>query len=398
MTDRGSSALGEFIQNNLEPILQEWEEFAKSLAPLAGMDKRALRDHAQAMLDAVVLDMREPQSERQRRAKSEGQGPSPEAGLDQAAQLHAVARLHDQFTLDQLVAEFRAIRASVLRRWSATDPVTPHPVEQITRFNEAIDQALSTSVEHYSSLIEESRTVILGVLAHDLRSPLSGITMGMHHLLRSGQSVPETARVAARTLRSAERMEGLVRDLLDFTLARLGGGLPVRCETANLHAICSRVVEEMQSSHPGRVVTLTTWGALDGSWDPARVSQLLINLTTNALLHGDPGGEVRIELSGVDADTVVLRVHNDGLPMSEASRRRLFQPLNRPPTGTGPASTSSGLGLGLYIASQIVKSHKGSIEVSSGPAVGTTFTARLPRRPQEPEPDDEVPSPGTSPT
>ena len=110
MTDRGSSALGEFIQNNLEPILQEWEEFAKSLAPLAGMDKRALRDHAQAMLDAVVLDMREPQSERQRRAKSEGQGPSPEAGLDQAAQLHAVARLHDQFTLDQLVAE------GVLRR------------------------------------------------------------------------------------------------------------------------------------------------------------------------------------------------------------------------------------------------------------------------------------------
>jgi signal transduction histidine kinase len=385
MTDRASTALGDFIQDNLEPILQEWEEFARSLAPLAGMDKHALRDHAQAMLDAVVVDMQEPQSERQRRAKSEGQGPSPEAGLDHAAQLHAVARLHDQFTLDQLVAEFRAIRASVLRRWSATDPVTPHPVEQITRFNEAIDQALSTSVEHYSSLIEESRTVILGVLAHDLRNPLSSITMGMHHLMRSSQSVPETARVAARTLRSAERMEGLVRDLLDFALARLGGGLPVRYEPANLQDIAARVVEEMQSSHPGRVVRLVQAGALDGRWDPARVSQLLINLVTNALQHGDSSGEVRLELNGVEADAVVLAVHNGGPPMSEASRRRLFQPMNRPPTGTEPSAASSGLGLGLYIASQIVKSHKGSLEVSSGPAHGTTFTARLPRQPQQPE-------------
>src|SRR5688500_8225441 len=99
MTDPGATGLFEFIQINLESILQEWEEFARSLAPLAGMDQRALRDHAEAMLDAVVVDMCERQSERQRRAKSEGMDASPEAGLDQAAQLHAVARLHDQFSL-----------------------------------------------------------------------------------------------------------------------------------------------------------------------------------------------------------------------------------------------------------------------------------------------------------
>ena len=381
MTEPGSAALGDFINDNIEPILQEWEEFARSLAPLAGMDKRALRDHAQAMLEAVVVDIRQAQSEHERRAKSEGQDPSPEAGLDHAAQLHAVARLQDQFTLDQLVAEFRAIRASVLRRWSATDPSTAHPVEQITRFNEAIDQALSTSVAHYSSRIEESRTVILGVLAHDLRNPLSAITLGMHHLLRSGDSTPETARVAARALRSAERMGGLVRDLLDFTHARVGGGLPVRCDAANLYDIGTRVVEEMQSSHPGRSVGLSQCGAMDGSWDAGRISQLLINLVTNALLHGDPGGEVVLQLNGVEEDEVVLAVHNDGPPMSEASRRLLFQPMNRVADGSERASSSSGLGLGLYIASQIAKAHQGSLEVSSRDASGTTFTARLPRRP-----------------
>lgn len=380
MTDPGATGLGDFIRGHLEPILQEWEEFAQSLAPLAGMDKSALRDHAEAMLKAVVIDMDARQTESQRRAKSEGQEPTPEVGLDAAAQLHAVARLHDQFTLDQLVAEFRAIRASVLRRWAAACPAGGHSVDEITRFNEAIDQALSTSVAHYAERIDESRTVILGVLAHDLRNPLSGVTMGMHYLLRSPDSTPKTAQVAARALRSADRMDGLIRDLLDFTLARLGGGLPVRPERANIGEVCVRVVEEMESSHPGRVVRLTSSGRLDGSWDPARVSQMLVNLVTNALQHGDPEGEVQLDLSG-NEDEVVIKVHNGGPPMSEASRRRMFQPMNRAPADVDSPSRSSGLGLGLYIAAQIAGAHKGSLAVASGAADGTTFTARLPRQP-----------------
>jgi signal transduction histidine kinase len=203
----------------------------------------------------------------------------------------------------------------------------------------------------------------------------------MHYLLRSPESTPKTAQVAARSLRSAGRMEGLIRDLLDFTLARLGSGLPVRYESSNLAEVCARVVEEMQSSHPGRVVRLTESGVLDGSWDPARVSQLLINLVTNALQHGDPAAPVLLDLNGLNRDEVVIQVHNEGPAMSEASRRRLFQPLNRAPAGADSSSQSSGLGLGLYIASQIATAHKGSLEVASGAADGTTFMLRLPRRP-----------------
>lgn len=374
-----SSRLGDFIEHNLESILQEWEEFARSLAPMAGLDKTALRDHAEEMLTCVARDMREPQSEGERSAKSKGLAP-PDAGLDQAAESHAKARMGDDFTVDQLVAEFRAIRASVLRRWAAHGANDNESVEEVTRFNEAIDQALSTSVGRYSARREEARAIILGVLAHDLRNPLHGISMGMHYLLRSDSTNVVSNKVAARALRNVERMDELIRALLDFTLARMGNGLPVKPEPVQLGTLCSQVVEEMESSHPGRVVRWTSSGDLDGEWDPGRLSQLLVNLVSNALHHGDADGEVRVTLGGTEHE-VWMDVHNSGPVLSEASRRRLFQPLNRPQAESGGAgeAQSSGLGLGLYIAAQIASAHRGTLGVSSTVADGTTFSVRLPR-------------------
>lgn len=379
MNSSAAPGLGVFIERHIEAILQDWEEFARSLVPLAGMDKAALRDHAHEMLLSVVEDMKTPQSERERRVKSKGLGPSEETALDQAAESHATARLGDDFTLNQLVAEFRAVRASVLRRWATTQPPAGEAVEEITRFNEAIDQALSTSVERYAERNEESRAIILGVLAHDLRNPLSGISNGMHYLLRSDDTNPAQTKVAARALRGVERMDALIRELLDFTLARLGTGLPVRLEPTHLGVLCARLVEEVESSHPGRVVRWSASGDLDGDWDPGRLSQMLVNLVTNALHHGDATGEVLISLKGTDSD-VFVDVHNSGPAMSKASRRRLFQPLNRTALDSAGAERSSGLGLGLYIAAQIVFAHRGAIDAVSNAGEGTTFTVRLPRR------------------
>jgi signal transduction histidine kinase len=372
------SGLGEFIKGNREPILQEWETFAHSLMPLAQLDRKALRDHAEEMLRAVAEDMRVPQSEQQRADKAKGLRSDTMPQLTRAAEAHAVSRFGDQFTMDQLVAEFRAIRASVLQQWAVHRAKTDEAVEELTRFNEAIDQALTTSVTRYSVKLDDSRTMILGVLAHDLRNPLNALSIGLQYILRSEATDATSMKVAARALQSVGRMDGLIRDLLDFTLVRLGPGLPVTREPANMAQICARTIEEVEASHPGRRLRCKTAGLAHGEWDPKRVSQMLINLLTNALHHGDPSGEVSLTLKGTQTE-VRLDVHNEGPPIPEAQRATLFQPLAATALKRSGASQSSGLGLGLYIANQIATAHGGSIEVKSTDAEGTTFTVRMPR-------------------
>ncbi|MGJ7497182.1 sensor histidine kinase [Variovorax sp. RT4R15] len=370
--------LGEFIEGNLEPILQEWETFARSLMPLANLDKKALRDHAEEMLRAVAEDMRMPQSEHERAEKAQGLRLDNMPHLTQAAEAHAVSRFGDQFTMDQLVAEFRAIRASVLHQWAVRGAQTNGALEEMTRFNEAIDQALSISVTRYTVKLDESRIMILGVLAHDLRDPLNALSTGLHYVLRSNSTDTNTTKVAARALHSVGRMDGLIRDLLDFTLVRLGPGLPVTSEPANMAQICARTIEEVEASHPGCRLRSSTAGLVHGEWDPKRVSQMLINLLINALHHGDPDGEVSVTLNGTQTE-VQLDVHNEGPAIPEAQRAALFRPLASTALKHGGVSQSSGLGLGLYIACQIATAHGGSIAVKSTDAEGTTFTIRMPR-------------------
>ncbi|MEJ7686944.1 MAG: HAMP domain-containing sensor histidine kinase [Variovorax sp.] len=379
------SGLGDFIRNNLEPILQEWEDFARSLVPLADLDPTTLRDHVKEILLAAVDDMQTPQSQAEQAKKSKGKQSTPKPSLTRAAQSHAVARLGEQFTLDQLIAEFRAIRASVLRHWALSGEGGDTQVEELTRFNEAIDQALSASVASYATNIDESRGMILGVLAHDLRNPLNAVSLSIQYILRSGSTDAASTKAAARALGSVDRMDGLIRDLLDFTRARLGTGLSVRPAPASLGLLCTKIAEEVEASYPGRHVRCNISGDVDGEWDAMRVSQMLTNLLANALHHGDAEGDVTLTLTGNDAE-VFLEVHNNGPAIPERTLATMFQPLNRAALDRrGGASESSGLGLGLYIASEIATAHKGSLQVRSTDADGTTFTARLPRHAAAPK-------------
>jgi signal transduction histidine kinase len=380
MTDEVTLGLGQFIEANLEPILQEWEAFARSLVPLAKLNPIALRDHAEDILRAVVRDMRVPQTDQQRDDKAKGLRPENMPQLTRAAQSHAVARFGDQFTMDQLIAEFRAIRASVLKQWAVGRAQTEGAVEELTRFNEAIDQAISTSVMRYTAKLDDSRAMILGVLAHDLRNPLNALSIGLHYILRSESTDATSTKAAARALQSVERMDGLIRDLLDFTLLRLGPGLPVNTEDVNLTQICVRAVQEVEASHPGRRLHCRIAGHVHGEWDPKRVSQMVINLLTNALHHGDPNGEVTFTFRGTQTE-VHLDVHNEGPAIPEERSTTLFQPLAHvAPDTRGSLSQSSGLGLGLYIAHEIATAHGGSIEVKSTDAEGTNFTVHMPVR------------------
>lgn len=219
--------------------------------------------------------------------------------------------------------------------------------------------------------IDEARDRFIGILGHDLRTPLGAILMGAGLLEDLSES---QADVVARITRSAHRMEAMIRDVLDFARGRLGGGIPIKSTACDLGVVCTEVVAEIKQAYPGRVVTFEGLGDLRGEWDPDRIEQVLSNVLGNAIQHGV--GAIHVT-SRADGHDVVTTVHNQGVPIPASRIPTLFEPFSAQVCGV--TGVRDGLGLGLYIASEIIRAHGGSISVSSRQDEGTSFVIRLPR-------------------
>jgi PAS domain S-box-containing protein len=221
----------------------------------------------------------------------------------------------------------------------------------------------------------EFRERFLGIVSHDLRVPLTAILLSSNTLIRS-EGIPERQMKSIRRITtSAERMERMISELLDFTRGRLGGGIPLHPRPAHLGHICRHVVEELEAGEPERELRLTARGHFEGEWDPDRLAQVLGNLGKNALAYGRPGTPVDFVLED-EGDTVSVAVHNEGPPIAPERLSHVFEPFQR----AVEPHTIGGLGLGLFIVEQIVTAHGGTVRVHSTEAEGTTFTVRLPRR------------------
>jgi signal transduction histidine kinase len=369
--------LADFILPNREKIVAEWEAFARTLLPAGERaSKSSLRDHADQILEAIVVDIKSPQTAEEQSAKSKGQG--EDLGVGGAGEIHAGLRIETGFRLDQVVAEFRALRASVLRLWKECPEAMDGDIDGVTRFNEAIDEALTDSARRYVEMLEHRRDQFLGVLGHDLRNPLNALATGASFLVDSEGLDDESARVASRMLNSATRMDRMVGDLLDLTRTSLGPGIPVVLAPMDLAPVCRQVVAELNGGHPHELLQFESKGDLHGEWDSDRLAQVLSNLVGNALQHGNKKAPVSL-VARDDGDEVVLEVHNEGPPIPEAALSTVFDPLVR--QSSEDDKTPGSLGLGLYIAEQVVVAHGGTIAVTSTQADGTTFAVHLPRRP-----------------
>lgn len=371
--------LSTFIDENVEPILQAWEDFARTIAvPGKTLDADALRDHAGQMLQAIVNDLDTPQSKQQQLEKSQGNGPASDRQT--AAQAHAVTRLMAGFTLDQMVSEYRALRTSVLSLWMCQMNVAGAvEIEDLARFHEAIDQALTESIANYSRAQEASRTLFLGILGHDLRNPLGAILLGADMLLRNGELCDKFVAVAGQVHASAKRANRIVGDLLDFTRSHLGPTLPVRLQAVDLVAVCKRIVSEERAVHPLSDIRCEVTCTGGGRFDEARMEQVFSNLISNAVHHGKSGAPVTVAFTS-DAESYVFSVHNLGQPIADDVLPFIFDPMGRfLRPGVSDLGPLAGIGLGLYIASQIVAAHGGQIDVTSSGRKGTTFKVRLPR-------------------
>jgi len=368
--------LSQFIRQHREEILSAWDTFAREQSSDPGMDVAALRDHAGAMLDAIARDLETPQTEQQRTDKARG-GQIAHNGEMTAASKYGMRRAERGFTLESMLAEFRALRASVIGRWREHQPqVGPEELEEMTRFNEAIDQAIAESLMRYTREVESTRDRFFAVLGHDLRTPLGAIITSTQFLLETAQLTDEQRSVIEGMQRSGRRMTELVRDLLDLALTRLGRGIPLKRAEMDMGDLVRDVAAEAIASKPGSRVDVQTIGSLSGVWDRARLAQALSNLVGNAMQHGARNAPITLTARGDDSGVVTVSVKNEGTSIPPDQIGGLFKAMKGGPSGREQRH----LGLGLYIVDKIVEAHHGTIDVRSSAAEGTTFVVSLPRQ------------------
>ncbi|MDP3824696.1 MAG: HAMP domain-containing sensor histidine kinase [Burkholderiales bacterium] len=369
-----------FIKENMDAIVQEWLEFAMTMEPAAStMSAMALRDHAKPILLAIARDLESSQTARAQENKSKGWAPALST-RETAAATHGALRQVSGFDLNQLGAEYRALRASVIRLWMRSRPleVDSDMVEDMIRFNEAVDQAVAESTSRYAAELALSRDTFMAILAHDLRSPLSAIRM-IGYLMASGADTDAARKQAAQVQRSAKEMGDMIRDLLEYTRTQLGKGIPVTPTPCNIALICREALDEVQSAHPGRQLDLDVPGDLVGAVDKARLRQALSNLLNNAVQHGDTASPVGLS-ARAEGQELVLQVKNLGEPIPVDSLQVIFDPLVQlsSRSAAGGTSPSTNLGLGLFIAREVALGHRGTLDVQSDREHGTVFTMRLP--------------------
>jgi signal transduction histidine kinase len=370
--------ISEFIRSNIEPILTEWETFARGLEGGDAMDVAALRDHARDMLIVIAQDLDQPQSRQDQAEKGKGRSDSDETSPATAAQEHGAGRADSGFTVEEMVAEFRALRASVIHLWTRDQKQCGmDDLQDMTRFNEAIDQAIAESIARYARQISQSKDRFVAILGHDLRTPIGAIITSSQFMLDSAKLAEPNLTLMAGIVSSARRMNQMVADLLDFTRTRFGDTIPIERADMDITQLVHAVAAEITASYPRSQVEVETSGDLLGSWDAARLTQALTNIVGNAVHHGLSDSPITISARG-EPSQVVISVHNVGPVIPAAEFTRIFEAMGQAPSENG--ADRRHLGLGLYIVDKIVKSHGGSVQVVSSQAEGTIFTIKLPRR------------------
>jgi signal transduction histidine kinase len=378
LTRRMPVGLSEFITQNHEAILADCEAFAETMLPAAArMDSAALRDHAAQVLTAIALDMKQPQTRREQREKSQGHGPRLDGDEPTAAEIHGGLRATAGFDVNQTTAEYRSLRASVIRLWFESGPTLGRDeVFELVRFNEAMDQALAESIMHFAAEAAHMRNLFLGVLSHELRTPLATIVASAHSLVLAERMQKHLPNAAQRVLRSGKRIESLLNDLLDYVRSGIGEGMRVAPTAVDLGQVCAKVVNELEGLYPNREIRIDSRGELAGVCDEQRIAQAVSNLISNAIKYGSADAPVQVNLSGEEDDEITISVKNAGPVIALETLETLFEPLVR---GVSGDKTGVNLGLGLYIVREIAQAHGGSAHVTSSTEAGTVFEIRLPR-------------------
>ena len=328
----------------------EQEHGPESTAGAAGSERaRTVLEHERSNADAVLVG--------ERVARKRGRADSLRVEREATDRGLTGERAHADTTLvDQREANAQMVSATI-RAHDLADEA---------------DAARERAEEGERQLraVAEFREMFIGILGHDLRNPLEAIVMAAAPLLQRNRLDEQDAKTVGRIIRSSERMTRMITQLLDLARARLGGGMPIEPKPTDLREICRNVVEEFESP-----IQLEVEGDMTGTWDEDRLAEVLSNLAGNATEYAAPGTDVIVR-AHADGAEVVVEVTNQGDPIPADQLPFIFEPFRR---GKPRAQSKTGnLGLGLYIADQIVRSHGGTLHAHSADGT-TTFVMRLPR-------------------
>jgi signal transduction histidine kinase len=395
--------LAGFILANVEPILVEWESFARGIWPSgATADPAELRDEAEDILLATAADMQSDQTGAQQTQKSKraSRASDEDGALTSASSAHGSGRVASGFELWAVIAEYRALRASVLRLWRESGPAPDlRDVDDVTRFNESIDQSLTHAVRSYVDQVERDRAtlladeqasrreaeaanrakdVFLATLSHEMRTPLNAI-VGWLSLLRHEQADTKHFQEGLKVIeRNTAAQVQLIDDLLDVSRI-ISGKLRVDIHPCELTDVINVGVNMMRPAAEARGITLNVQldPSASGAWcDRVRIQQVVWNLVSNAVKFTPKGGRVDVTLSRENS-SFQIQVMDNGQGISPELLPYVFDRFRQ-----GDSSTRrrfAGLGLGLSIVKYIVEAHGGTVEANSpGEGKGSTFTVRLP--------------------
>jgi signal transduction histidine kinase len=289
--------------------------------------------------------------------------------------------------LRELVARSRtgpeALRELTLLRGAVLELIRERELRleaaEAATLHQAIDEILLAFAERASERLAqelELRDRFVSVLGHDLRNPISAIKLGSSMLLRDTQSAEARHRTAERIVSSSNRMLRILEDLLDFMRLRPGALPELELAPISLAELCSDVVSECLASHPRRTITFASEQDVRGQFDRRRLGQALAHVIASALEHSPQGSEVRVSLARDAGACIKVRHGGPVIPQHELGT--IFDPSQRGELVKSSERPSRGLGLGLYLADQIVRAHGGRIEAESNSSTGTTFSLLLP--------------------
>jgi signal transduction histidine kinase/ActR/RegA family two-component response regulator len=400
--------LAEFIFANIEPILAEWEVFAREIWPVtpevAEIDPSRLRDDAEEILRATIRDMASPQTAEQQSAKSKGEGHTGATSIavNRASSVHGSGRVSEGFDLWAVVAEYRALRASVLRLWSESEP-TPdaHDLVDLTRFNESIDQSLTEAVRSYAAQVKRDREALLGneqsarheaesanrakdiflaTLSHEMRTPLNAIVGWINILRAEGRTEERIAEGLDVIERNTRAQVQLIEDVLDVS-GIVSGKMRLEMCNCDLRERINAGIDAVRPAAMARDISIDVRldpEASQTSCDPTRFQQIVWNLVSNAIKFTPKGGSVRVTLER-ERSTLKFAVRDNGQGISPDELPHIFDRFRQADSGT--RRRFRGLGLGLSIVKYLVEMHGGTVQAhSDGEHHGSTFTVRLPVR------------------
>lgn len=371
--------LADYIRQDMDAVIAEWVSFARTHIPSGkNMTHLALQNHIVRILDFIADDLESSQTPEEQFSKSQGDGPSKHPLHESVAEIHAALRLKSGFNVDQMISEYRALRASIVKLWVAKKQgMAETDINDLTRFHEAIDQSIAESVAEYTHLIDRSKNLFLGIIAHDLRNPIGAASMAGEALQRMLPADSKQMAYASQIVSSTRRGVQILDDLLDITRSSFGTEIPVTKAKMDMGELGVQLVEEMQTLANGRTIEIKIDGDTRGAWDKARMGQVFSNLIGNAVQYSAPSSTVLVTVRG-SAREVTISVHNHGSPIPPDKLDTIFEALMRGQPSQADEQSTGHLGLGLYITKKIVTAHDGNVEVASN-ASGTTFTVRLPR-------------------